>query len=56
MKKITLINLFLLFISMLFPVESTKQGILFSYNGKAKSVLLVGSMNEWNERQRFERE
>ena len=49
MKKITLINLFLLFISMLFPVESTKQGILFSYNGKAKSVLLVGSMNEWNE-------
>ena len=49
MKKIILINLFLLFISMLFSVESTTEGILFSYNGKAKSVLLVGSMNEWNE-------
>ena len=48
MKKITLITL-LLFISNLFSVESTAEGILFSYNGKAESVLLVGSMNDWNE-------
>ena len=45
MKKIILITL-LLFISNLFSVESTTEGILFSYNGKAESVLLVGSINE----------
>ena len=46
MKKMTL---FLFFVSILFSIEDTNEGILFSYNGKAESVFLVGSMNSWDE-------
>ena len=47
MKKITLLILFV--VSILFSIEDTSEGILFSYNEKAKSVFLVGSMNGWDE-------
>ena len=48
MKKLTLFTLFLLFTSILFSIENNSKGILFSYDGKAESVFLVGSMNDWN--------
>ena len=46
MKKI----IFFIFINaILFSLEKVNDGILFSYNDMdAKSVFLVGSMNEWN--------
>ena len=47
MKKMTLLILFV--VSILFSIEDTSEGILFSYNGKEKSVFLVGSMNGWDE-------
>ena len=47
MKKMTPLILFV--VSILFSIEDTSEGILFSYNGKAKSVFLVGSMNGWDE-------
>ena len=46
MKKI----IFFIYVNaILFSLEKVNDGILFSYNDMdAKSVFLVGSMNEWN--------
>ena len=49
MKKTAQFIVFLLFISISFTIENTSDGILFSYNKKAESVFLVGSMNGWDE-------
>ena len=49
MKKIFLIFSMLSVISILYSVEITESGVLFEYEDEnAKSVFLVGSMNNWN--------
>jgi len=49
MKKIPLLFSMLSIISILYSVEITESGILFEYEDEnAQSVLLVGSMNNWN--------
>ena len=49
MKKIILVSLYSIIVSVLYSINITENGILFEYDDQnAQSVYLVGSMNNWD--------
>ena len=49
MKKIILVSLYSIIVSVLYSINVTENGILFEYDDQnAQSVYLVGSMNNWD--------